>query len=308
MTKQTDRYRSGPGYEHDHFAWSARPQRKPLTWPDGARLALAVFLYFEYFELVPPKGSYSDPRFTHVVGEHFPELHTFTRREYGNRIGVFRVLEVLEKHGITATICANAEACRRYPYLVKRFLEGGHSFVAHGLSARRMITSLLTEEQERAHIVESLAAVELATGVRPTGWAGQDFGETDRTPLLLGELGLTHLIDWPNDDQPYLMNPGRPLVSIPNQTEWDDGQLFAVRKVDAWTYPDLIQDAFETLYDEGGNMLGIGLHPWIIGQSHRIRYLNEALERINRTSGVWQATSDEIADWAVAQLGGLAGL
>jgi peptidoglycan/xylan/chitin deacetylase (PgdA/CDA1 family) len=166
-----------------------------------------------------------------------------------------------------------------------------------------MITSRMNVEEEQRFIHESLLGIESATGRRPRGWAGQDSGESERTPRLLAEAGLDHVIDWPNDDQPYLMTVGSPLVSIPLQTEWDDAQLFIARRVHAWDYPRLVADAFETLYREGSSIFVMGIHPWVFGQSHRIRYLEEALGLIGHRKGVWQATSDEVAEWTLKTLG-----
>ncbi len=304
MRDQTGRYRDGPGYDHDLYAWSPLPRREPFPWPDGARIAVAAFVHVELFELDPPDGAVADPRFGGALGSYDPDFQNLTRRLFGLRVGYYRVLDVLERHGLRATVCFNAAAAERYPYLVERALAGGHGIAARGLTARQIISAQMSEEDERAHIRASLDTLEAVAGRRMLGWAGQDMGESPRTPKLLHEAGLTHVIDWPNDDRPYPMPvagpDARPLVSIPNQTEWDDAELFSVRHVDPWRYPEIFRSAFEHLHAEGGQMMGFGIHPWIFGQAFRIKHLDAALACIGDRPGVWRATSDEIAEWALS--------
>ncbi len=297
MPDQTRRYRAGAGYDHDHFAWSPDRARTPIEWPNSAKTAITALVYLEYMELDPPQDSVHDARFAGALGSYYPDYQNYSRREFGNRVGIFRVLDILERHGIRATICANAMAAERYPYIVERCLRAGHGFVAHGWSASRMISARMSEAQEVDYIGRCLDTLQRATGERAGGWAGQDFGESERTPQLLAAAGLTHVIDWPNDDVPYWMQTDPPLLSVPNQAEWDDAQLFAVRKVDSWRYPEIASSAFDALHDEGGRLFGFGIHPWIFGQAHRIRYLEQAVQHFAGRSDCWYASSDDIAQW-----------
>lgn len=298
--EQTVRYREGAGYDHDHFPYAPLPQRQPLKWPEGARVAFCVYLYLEYLELDPPAGTVRDPRYGGALGSHFPDYLNYSLREYGNRIGVFRILEALSKHGLKATVAANAMVCERYPGLVEECRARGFEIAAHGISATQMITSRMSEDEECAAIERSLDAVAAITGARPEGWFGQDFSESGRTPRLLAEAGLSYVADWPNDDQPYATNHGRPLISMPNQAEWDDTQLMAIRRVPPPRWRDVIVEAFDYLHEEAspsGSVFTLGLHPWLAGQAHRIRYLEEALARMAGYGEVWQATACEVADW-----------
>ena len=289
------------GMDHDLYRFSPLPKRPPLQWPGGARVASWVLLHLEYWELEPSEGAHSDTRFKGGRGDFFPDYRYFTQREYGNRIGIFRILDLLDKHGLKATVAVNAGACARYPNLIEECARRGYEFAAHGEYQSRMITSNMSEEEERQFIADCLGSLEDSLGQKPRGWAGQDYGESERTPQLLAQAGLDFVLDWPNDDEPYFMRTDPPLVSIPNQSEWDDAQLFAVRKVDSWRYPEIVGSAFEQLAAEGGQMLGLGIHPWIFGQAHRIRYLEEAVAAITNQSGVWFASAEEIADAFRAQ-------
>lgn len=286
------------GMDHALYPYSPLPERPPLRWPEGARVASCVVLYLEHWELEPPGDAVRDPRFKDLYGTFTPEYRAYTWREYGNRIGVFRVLELLDRYAIKATVAAGSAVAEHYPQLVDACLERGASFIAHGNHATRMLTSRMSEAEERDFIAASVETLHRATGTRPEGWAGQDYGESTRTPTLLAEAGLTHVVDWPNDDQPYLMTVGRPFVSIPNQSEWDDVQLLWHRRLLTPRYPEIVGEAFETLWEEGadsGRFFALHLHPWLIGMPHRIRYLDEALRKLSTFGEVWRTTTQAVA-------------
>jgi peptidoglycan/xylan/chitin deacetylase (PgdA/CDA1 family) len=281
--------------DHALYDYSPFPKRPKLNWPRNARVAFCVVLHLEYFELMPAEGSYKDPRLVNEFGNYVPDFRTWTQREYGNRTGIFRVLDVLDRYQIRAGVAVNAMAAERYPFLVEQFKKRKYEFIAHGISANRMITSKMSEAEEKQEIATSIAAVEKAAGTRPTGWLGQDYGESGRTPKLLADAGLDYVLDWPNDDQPYPMKVGRKFVSMPNQPEWDDVQQLWLRRIATPRYPDLVADAFELLHREGGQVFSLSVHPWLMGMAHRIKYLDEALRRIERFGNIWQATPGEIA-------------
>jgi allantoinase len=283
------------GMDQGWYDYSAFPTRPRLTWPKNARVAFCVVLHLEYFELIPAEDSYKDPRLANEFGTFIPDYRTWTQREFGNRTGIFRVLDVLDRYQIKSGVAVNAMAAERYPYLIEQFKKRKYEFIAHGTSANRMITSKMSEAEEKAEIATSIAAVEKAAGVRPKGWLGQDYGESQRTPKLLADAGLDYVLDWPNDDQPYPMKVGKKFVSMPNQPEWDDVQQLWIRKINTTRYPDLVADAFELLHHEGGQVFSLSVHPWLMGMAHRIKYLDEALRRIERFGNVWHATPGEIA-------------
>ncbi len=296
--------RRRPGMDHEHYRYSPLPSRPTLHWPNNARIAFWILLHLEYWELDPPTDAVRDRRLDGEMGSYFPDYRNYSQREYGHRVGIFRIFEVLDRYRLKATVAANAAAVERYPYLVEECRRRGWEFAAHGTHATRMITSRMGEDEERAVIAESIATVEGATGRRPTGWLGQDHGESTRTPRLLAEAGLDYVMDWPNDDQPYPLTVGPPLVAVPTHPEWDDVQALSLRRIPMPRYPDLVAEAFETLHEEGaesGRLFEIGIHPWLFGQAHRIRYLDEALRRIAAYDAVWQATAGEIATWFLAE-------
>lgn len=287
-----------PGMDHDHYPFSPMPGRPPLHWPAGAHVAFVPVVYLEHWELDPPKGAFNDPRFVDPLGNFRPDYRSFTWREYGARVGFFRVLEVFDRHGLTATVAANTSAMERYPQLVEACLERGYEFAAHGTHATRMISSALLAEEESATIAHCIQTIERLTGRRPAGWLSQDFGQSARTPSLLAEQGFSYLADWPNDDQPYWMTTKPPILSIPCQSEWDDVQLLWHRRLLTPRFPALVDEGFRVLHQEGadsGRSFTLGIHPWLFGMPHRIRYLDETLDQLAGYAHVWRTTLGAIS-------------
>jgi peptidoglycan/xylan/chitin deacetylase (PgdA/CDA1 family) len=216
-------------------------------------------------------------------------------------VGIYRVLDVLERHGIRPTVAMDAMTASNYPYLVRHCLDRGCEIIGHGISVSRMITGNMSEQQERDYIRESLDALTQATGEVPTGWMGPEYGESERTPRLLGEAGIRYLCDWANDEQPYpLKVPAGELFALPVMLELDDVVAMAHRKVTVERYGAMLREGFDGLYDDGttnGRALVLSLHPWLIGQPFRIGVLDEALGHMMRRQGVWAASGAEVVDW-----------
>ena len=140
------------GPDHSLYrAFAAAGARAAALARRRARRA-RVFLYFEYWELDPPTGSIYDKRHDGALGGLFPNYKVHSQYEYGNRVGIFRVLDLLDRHELPVTVAANAGACEKYPYLVEQFRERGYEFAAHGTFATRMLSSQMSEAEERAAI------------------------------------------------------------------------------------------------------------------------------------------------------------
>jgi peptidoglycan/xylan/chitin deacetylase (PgdA/CDA1 family) len=292
--------------DQGYYAWSPLPQRPPLRWPDGARVALCVVVSVEHYDWEPVPGAFTPASVPGWRGRGpTPDYAIYSLREYGNHVGIFRVIKLLDKYRVPATIAIDAKSAERYPYIVRECKARGWEFAGHGQSVTQMITSKMSVEVEREHIRSALATVKAVTGAPVTGWFGPEYGESDRTPGLLAELGVKYVLDWPNDEQPYRMNvPAGELVSIPTLLELDDVYAHWHRRVAIWRWERMIKEAFETLYVDGlanGRVLTLSLHPWLIGQPHRIRSLDAALAFICRRAGVWKATGQQIADWYLRQ-------
>ena len=137
-----------PGMDHAWYDFSPFPKRPKLAWPRTARVAFCVVLHLEYWQLLPDAESYRDPRYVGEFGSYIPDFRTWTQREYGNRVGIFRVLDVLDRYQIRAGVALNALAAERYPFLVEQFKKRKYEFIAHGTAANRMITSKMSEAEE----------------------------------------------------------------------------------------------------------------------------------------------------------------
>jgi len=289
--------------DHAHYDFSPIVDRPKLTWPGGKNLALTVFLYLEHWDLDKPDDGIQDPRLGDPFGSFSPDYRAYTIRQYGLRVGIFRIMQALDQAGMKVTVAANAKAATKYPNLMREFVKRGYEIAAHGMSAREMVSSAMSPDRERTHIEACLAAVESAAGTRPRGWIAQDYGESAITPEILSKLGLLYLADWANDDRPYRMKHRQPIVSLPNQADLDDVQLLWLRRLLTQDYPRVFLSAVETLEAEHGRFLGLHLHPWLFGMPHRIRYLEELLEALSSRGTIWRATACEVADAFLAQGG-----
>ena len=288
--------------EQPHFPNSVLPSRRPLRWPGGAAIALTIFLHFEAVDIDPPRGTVADPRWRERAT---PDVRLLSFHEYGHRVAIFRVLDLLDRLDLKVTVAGNALAFERYPYLVEAFRRRGYDLAARGPSANFMLSSALTRDAERAAIADTLTRIQAATGLKPVGWVGQDFGESTNTPALLAQAGLRYVSDWPNDDQPFAMTGAEGLVSVPVPYELDDMRLFIERRLQAWHFPPMLHAALDRLAEEGteqGRCMPLSIHPWVFGAPHRIRYLEEALTAASRRPDIWPATAADVAAHYAASL------
>jgi peptidoglycan/xylan/chitin deacetylase (PgdA/CDA1 family) len=289
-----------PGMDHSHYGFRTLNDAPRFAWPDGARIALTVTVMVDHWELAPPADALPDPRIVSPLGKFHPDWLTWSQRAYGNRVGIFRILDVLDQFGLTPSVALGSAAAKQCPELVDELSRRNACFMAHGDFASRRITSKMTAEQERAFIAAARDAVAAATGETPIGWCGQDFNESANTPAHLIEAGFAYTVDWANDDRPYLLDDA--LVALPPQPEWNDLECIRLRGVTVPVWSDNLAEAFAVLHNEGGAVFNLTLHPWITGQPHRIRWLREALARMLGKPSIWRTTTDALARHARTQL------
>jgi peptidoglycan/xylan/chitin deacetylase (PgdA/CDA1 family) len=287
------------GMDHAHYPFRSLPDAPCFVWPGGARIAFTLTLMLDYWELDAPQGESPDPRIVSPLGKFFPDWLTWSHRQYGARVGIFRILDVLDRFDIKPSVALGTEAAKRYPELVDALLRRNACFMAHGDYASRRITSRM--QDERGAIIAARDGVAAAVGQAPKGWCGQDFNESADTPARLVQAGFQYTTDWANDDRPYLLDGS--LLTLPPQPEWNDLECMWLRRVAPPVWQANIIEAFEVLHAEGGNVFNLTLHPWIAGQAHRIRYLRDALHHVLGKPQVWRATTDEVAEAARPQLG-----
>ena len=267
---------------HDPFAlfpFRAIADAPKITWPNGARVAVWVIPNVEHFHL--------------EIGSPAPDVRNFSRRDYGNRVGLWRLMDVLNKHKIRGTVALNAEIGIHYPRIMQAMIDLDWELMGHGLTNSKIMSGLEIDA-ERKLILDTRKVIE-DWGRKMRGWLGPGLTETFNTPDLLKESGVEYVADWVNDDLPYRFNNG--LYSIPYSIELNDMPLFNNPSISIDDFKRRICDSFDVLYAEGdtnGRVLGIALHPFLIGAAHRIKYLDEALAYIAGHEGVWFATGDEI--------------
>ncbi|HXG51543.1 MAG TPA: polysaccharide deacetylase family protein [candidate division Zixibacteria bacterium] len=278
--------------DHRRYDYSPIFARPKIEWPGGARIALWVAPNIEYFHFdMPIRGSGS---------ARVPDVPGYTLRDYGSRVGVFRIMEVLDRHGIRASVLLNAEVCERHPPIIEQGNRRGWEWLGHGLTnSVSMADYPADQEREVIHRVKEIIAS--ATGKPPKGWLGPGLGETFDTPDHLAAEGFEYVCDWGCDEQPVPMRvkSGRMIV-VPYELGINDIRVFLRENRSAEEYCRMVCDQFDTLYRDsrnGGRVLCLPLHPFVIGIPHRIQYLDRALEYICSHEGVWRATGWEIADW-----------
>ena len=288
-----------PGMDHAFYPASPIVQRPPLDF-GGKRIAVYLVLQLEHWELSPPEGSLRDPRFKGEFGSFAPEFRTWSTRAYGNRIGVYRILSLLDALGLTPTVALGAAVAQVHPELVDAVVRRGWEIAAHGFSANRMISARMSEPEERAFIARCRDIVAQATGCAPRGWLSQDFGITPRTTGLLHQLGFGYTLDWCNDDQPYWQRAGneaRALVALPAPTELDDVQTLALRRIPPAHFVRMVRDALDGAAAlPHARAFAIGIHPWLLGTPHRFRYLRETLELLRERDDIHLTTAGALAE------------
>ena len=284
------------GMDHERYDWSMLPDRKPVAWPNQARVALWVVPALEWFPLNMAGQPFKPPG---AMQTAYPDLRHYTLREYGNRVGIFRIMKALEKHGILPTVAVNAAVAVRYPSLIKECTQRGWEIMANGLDMDHLHHGGLAVDDEKKLIDPTLDILRKASGQSVRGWLSPAKSESAATLDLLGAAGLDYVCDWVNDDMPYAMRTASgPIHAMPHPIDIDDHTILVQNHHTEDDFRDQLCDQFDLLYKEsatnGGRIMAISLHPWVIGQPYRMRALEEALAHIMRHPGVWAATGGEI--------------
>jgi peptidoglycan/xylan/chitin deacetylase (PgdA/CDA1 family) len=283
----------------ERLDFSAIAQRPRLELPGGARLAVWVIVNVEEWDptqpmprtvLTPPAG-----------GAPMPDIPNWAWHEYGNRVGFWRMLEVLDQQGIRAVLAVNGSAIGRYEPIARAALERGWEFIGHGFTQKNM----QKVADERDDIRKTAAAIRAFTGRSPRGWLGPGLTETWETPDLLVEEGFEYVCDWVLDDQPVLLKTRtKPIVNLPYTQECNDVAMMLIQHHKAGEYYDRAADQFEQLYDDAAGsarIMALVVHPYIMGAPHRLKYFRDALARIRNHRDVLFWTGEEILDWYLAE-------
>lgn len=282
----------------DRFAYSPIVTRPKLTWPGGARLALWLVPNVEHYEYLPRPGQPRDPwpRTPH------PDVLGYSRADYGNRIGFWRTLDVIDKYAIPCTVSLNLAVYEHFPEIMAACEARSWEVLCHGIYNTDYLWNL-SEADERAVITDCVATHLRLTGRHLPGWFSPAATWTVNTADLVAEAGIKYFSDWGFDDQPFPLRvrSGR-LLAMPYQFDVNDGVNFR-GNIEAEEFAQTTIELFDRLYQEGaenGRVMCIPVHPFILGQPHRVRHLDRILKHVMAHDSLWLATGGQIADYYLA--------
>jgi allantoinase len=281
----------GINMDNTLYDYSPIVRRPKLVWPERARLAFYIGLNVEHFEIDKPSTSIWSGT-SHLK----PDPLNYGWRDYGARVGIWRLIDTFDKYGLRASVLLNSDVCSRYPEIIEAGKQRGWAWLAHGKN-NSILHAEMAPADERRFLKEVVTTISAATGRHPKGWMGPGLTETFETPRILKELGLSYVLDWCADDQPFPLNiPG--MMSVPYAIELNDINLFVSKGFSGEDFYRTVVDQFDQLYAdsvESGRVMALALHPFVVGQPFRHKHLARALEYIASHEGVWLTTSDDIA-------------
>lgn len=287
--------REDPGL-YDYWPYCDRPR---IRWPGGARLAFWVAPNIEFYELDPPHNPQRK-----AWPQPYPAVPGYSIRDYGNRVGHTRQMQVLDRYGIRGSISLSTALCEHHPEIIAACAERDWEFFSHGIYNTRY-TYGLSEAQEREMIEDSMSTIERHTGRRPAGYLAPALSHSEHTIDLFAELGGLYTCDLFHDDQPtpVRVRSGARFVSVPYSLEMNDTIAYVVNRIEPRRYGQILRDSFDRLYAEGeqsGTVMCIPTHNYQVSCPHRLRAFEEALEYITGHPDVWVTTGREIAEYYLA--------
>jgi len=278
---------------HDRYAYRPIIGRPDYDWPEGRRLAIYLGVNYEVFDFDGGLGPELAPSQT------TPDVMNYAWRDYGNRVGAFRLFDLFDRLGLRTTALLNAEVIDRCPGLAEACRDRGDEIAAHG-SSNAKAQGNMVRLRENGMIADVTAKLE-QLGIRPSGWLGPWISESDSTPDLLAKNGYSYVLDWAHDDQPTrLATRHGGLLSVPYSQEINDIPAIIGRHQEAETFAAMIRDGVDQLLSECDRrplVLGIALHPYIMGQAHRVPALARVLTELRAANDprIWWTTAGDIA-------------
>ena len=277
------------------YDYTAENDRPIVRWPNGARVAFWVAPNLEFYELEPPDSPVRKPWPRPV-----PDVLAYSHRDYGNRVGHWRMMEVMDRCGVRGSVSLNVAVCEHHPEIIEAMVKRDWELMSHGIYNTRY-TYAMSEAQEREMIEDVIRTIAEHSGQQVAGWLSPALTNTERTMELLAEYGIKYTCDLFHDDQPQPVRTTRGrLISVPYSLEMNDTVVLLFNAGSPRYYAEILKRQFDQLYEEGaenGKVMCIPLHPFLIGQPHRIGPFAEALEYITGHDEVWVTTGREIAEW-----------
>lgn len=287
----------GPLPDHGRFAYRPITRRPDYRWPGGERLAVYIGFNIEHFAFGEGLGAGIGP------ASPAPDVLNHSWREYGNRVGAWRCLELFNQLGLPTATLINTALYDHCPELVAAFVDRGDELVGHGhTNAERQ--GSFSEADERALLLRCRERMQKESGTDVAGWLSPWISESHHTPDLLAETGYRYNLNWCHDDQPHRMRTrsGQALWSVPYPQELNDIPMIVARQMDAKDFAQMIVDNTDEMLDQSRAqplVMGIALHPYLVGQPYRLRHLRRALQHLcaARDRGeVWFTTPGAICD------------
>jgi len=295
------------GMDHDAYDWSMMQTRAPLRWPGGQSVALWINLSLQHFPLDGQGKPFKAPG---AMQTAYPDLRHYSLREHGNRIGVFRVLSALRARGLRASFALNGVLAERYPRLLELVAMHPGEWLGHGWDMDMLPHAGWSSEQESDWIARSIAAIQPYAPGPIRGWLSPARQQSPNSAALLRAHPLAFCVDWVNDELPYRYRTSAgELEILPLSSELEDRFVLLNNLHSEQSWCEQVCDAFDALQAEGnrqgGRILALSLHPWVIGHAHRIGKLEQALDYIlakaAASGGVWNALPSEILAAASAR-------
>jgi allantoinase len=276
---------------HGRYPYSAITRRQDYDWPGGKRLAVYLGFNIEHFEFGAGLGAALGPKTPE------PDVLNYSWRDYGNRVGVWRCLELFEALKLPIGALINTALYDYCPEVIEALVKRGDELIGHGhTNAERQ--GDMTPPQEKELLQNCRERIRRESRVTPTGWLSPWISESFASPDLLAETGYKYTLNWCHDDQPtrFTTKSGE-LWSIPYPQELNDIPMIIARQMDGRDFADMIVDNFDEMLEQSKAqplVMGIALHPYIVGQPYRLRHLRRALNHLAKAPGVWFTTPGKI--------------
>ncbi len=278
-----------------HVPFSSIETRRVLKWPDGNRLAVWICPNLEHYDYMPPRQRSRDPwpRMPH------PDVLGYGEKDYGNRLGIWRLFDLLDRHGIRATASGGLTCFERYPEILEACLDRNWDCMCHGFENTSYLWDMPLEEER--NIIRAAFLQFQQQFRRPlTGWFSPAASHTERTLELLIDAGVCYVCDWHHDEQPYpIRATNGTIITLPYTMHYND-VIARLRNQDVDAFCRMIRDAFEVLWREGseqGRVLCIAMHPYVSGQPHWIGALDKLFSQLRKRRKVWWTTGTELSEW-----------
>lgn len=287
----------GKNLDHDRYAHRYLRSVPHFEWPGGKRLLVWVTVHLEHFPMDMPAKPITPPG---GMDRPYPSVWDFSTRDYGNRVGIFRLMKVLDRFGIKASAAMNSEVAERYPYLTREIVKRGWEVMAAGVDMGHLHHSQVSPEAEKALVEKSFATLRRLTGQKVEGWHSPAISQSAITPELVVGAGGKFIADWINDDLPYTFRTANgELTQLPMSWDLSDHKVLFLQNMAVRDYEQQVNAAFDMLSVEsaerGGRILSLSLSPWIVAQPSRIKGLERLLSGIAATPGVGFITAGELA-------------